>query len=372
MRLSIVTESFRPQLTGVAETIVRIVDSLRRLGVEVEVIAPEPGPGERVPEFPYKVHWITSKTLRPIAPVRLGMPVPAIGEAIAAFAPDVVYLASPYMMCARAATAAKELGIPVIANFQTLPEAIAGPGKQAFAATIWKQIESIHRLADLNLAPTQTAADAISARGIEGVRVWQHGIDTVQFRPELRSERLRDALAGDRKLLVGYVGRVTPQKQIDLLAATAELDDVAFVVVGTGSDEARIAELIPNATMLGPRRGTALARIFASLDVFVHPSGLETFGITVREAQASGRAVVVPDEGGSADLVAHGVDGLHAETENPAAFAEAVAALRDDTTLRERLGVAARRTCLDYDWDALTADLVDMAEALVAARGGRP
>lgn len=372
MRLSIVTESFRPALTGVAETVVRIADALGRLGVEIEVIAPAPAPGEREPEFPYRVRWIPSKVLRPIAPVRIGMPVPAIGEAIAAFAPDAVYLASPYLMCARALTTAKELGIPVIANFQTLPEGIAGSDTGAFVATIWKQVLALHREADLNLAPTRTAADALAAKGVPDVRVWEHGIDTVHFAPERGSARLREALIGDGKLLVGYAGRVAPQKQLDLLTETAALSDVTLVVIGSGSDEARIAELLPNARMLGARRGSAMARLFASLDVFVHPGGAETFGITVREAQSSGRAVVVTDRGGAAELVEHGVNGLHAAADDPAAFAAAVASLRDDAGLRERLGAEARRTCLGRDWDALTGELVDMAAAFIAAKGTKP
>lgn len=142
-------------------------------------------------------------------------------------------------------------------------------------------------------------------------------MDTARFHPEFRDAALRRELAPDGELLVGYVGRLAPEKRVDLLSGAAELPGVRVVVVGDGPSGPALRTALPGARFLGRRTGADLARIFASLDVFAHTGPFETFCQTVQEAMASGVPVIGPAAGGPLDLVDHGRTGLLVPRETP-------------------------------------------------------
>ena len=184
---------------------------------------------------------------------------------------------------------------------------------------------------------TATAADLV-ARGFERVSVWGRGVDTERFDPAKRSEQLRAELAPDGELIVGYVGRLAAEKRLDLLAEVAALPGVRLVIVGAGPTEAQARRMLPTALFLGQRQGEELARLYASLDVFVHSGPHETFGNTLQEAAASGLPVVAPAAGGPLDLVEDGVTGFLVTPGDAAALADAVAKLAADWQLRTAAG----------------------------------
>ena len=213
--------------------------------------------------------------------------------------------------------------------------------------------------------PSTAAAASLHARGIDRVWLWARGVDTTRFDPAKRSERWRAELAPGGEVLAGYVGRLAPEKRVELLAPVATLPGVRLVLVGSGPAEAAARRAMPAAVFLGQRHGEELASIYASLDLFVHSGPHETFGQTLQEAAASGLPVVAPAAGGPLDLVSHGETGFLVPPGDPGALAGAVAGLAADSGLRARQGRAARQRVLGRSWSALGDELIGHYEAVL-------
>lgn len=217
------------------------------------------------------------------------------------------------MLGARAAAEATRLGLPSLAVYQTDLAGYAqayrvGGGLGAGAA--WHRIRTVHRAAARTLAPSTPAAQDLTAHGVPRVHLWPRGVDSLRFHPRHRDEALHRALAPGGEVLVGYVGRLAPEKRVDLLSGVAALPGVRLVVIGDGPSAPALKAALPGAAFLGRRTGEELARCYATLDLFVHTGPLETFCQTIQEAMASGVAVVGPAAGGPLDLVGHRRTGL--------------------------------------------------------------
>ncbi|WP_166384693.1 glycosyltransferase family 4 protein [Catellatospora methionotrophica] len=368
MRVAIITESFSPDVNGVANSVARVADHLLARGHEPLVIAPRPAPraGRAITEKPYPVVRLGSLPMPGYGNVRLAWPTRRLREALAGHRADVVHLASPFVLGAWGAKAAADLGIPVVAIYQTdVPGYARAYGVAPGEALSWRWIRHVHGRAAATLAPSSTTAAELVAHGVPNVGRWGRGVDAELFHPSRRDESLRAALAPGGELIVGYVGRLAREKRVDLLARTAALPGVRVVVVGDGPTREAVRRAVPQADFLGTRRGTDLARLYASLDVFVHTGPHETFCQTVQEAQASGVPVVAPAIGGPLDLVRHGVDGLLVPPNDGAAFAAAVGTLADPAVRRD-YGRAARAAVASRTWSALGDELIGHYAAATA------
>ena len=360
MRIAIITESFPPDVNGVAHTVVRVAENLVRKGHQPLVIAPESGRSAADRHFPYPVERVPSVPLPGYPTFRLGLPTPKTRRAIVKHGTEVVHLASPVALGAWGTRVARAERLPTVAVYQTdLPSYARayhlGRPTEAFA---WRWLRDIHNTAGRTLAPSSCTAADLDAHGLERVWLWGRGVDTDRFRPDLRDERLRRELAPNGEVIVGYVGRLAIEKRVDLLAAVAALPGVKLAVTGGGPMEEELRAALPAAEFLGLRYGEDLARIYASLDVFVHTGPYETFGQTIQEAAASGLPVVAPASGGPLDLVADGATGYLVAPGDPDALSSAVRTLAADPALRTRLGAAARRRVLARSWSALTGELL--------------
>jgi phosphatidylinositol alpha 1,6-mannosyltransferase len=264
--------------------------------------------------------------------------------------------------------AAARLGIPAVAVYQTDLAGYARTYMGAGEATAWRRIRSVHAAADRTLVPSTASLRDLEAHGVPRLELWPRGVDTVRFRPGHRDEALRRELAPDGELIVGYVGRLAPEKHVELLAGVCGLPGVRVVVVGDGPSRPGLEEALPGAAFLGRRTGDDLARIFASLDVFAHTGPFETFCQTVQEAMASGVPVVAPAAGGPLDLVDHGRTGLLVPPRDADAVRDAVASLAADPVLRAAYGAAARATVEGRTWAAVGDRLIEHYEDVLAAR----
>ncbi|MFV2020410.1 glycosyltransferase family 4 protein [Micromonospora sp. LOL_023] len=372
MRVAIVTESFPPDLNGVAHSVVRVAEHLVARGHEPMVIAPAPAAAHRaVPDrFPYPVVRVPSLPVPLYRSFRLGLPSRRLTEVLTGHAPDVVHLASPFVLGARGLTVARRLRLPTLAVYQTDVAAYARAYHLGWSvATVWRWLREIHNAADRTLAPSTAAAADLVDNGIERVRIWGRGIDPVRFAPDRRCEGLRREFAPDGAVLVGYVGRLAAEKRVDLLAETSRLPGVRVVVVGDGPARRELERALPAVRFLGARHGAALAQLYASFDIFAHTGPHETFGQTVQEAQASGVPVIAPAAGGPVDLVAHGVTGLLVPPGDGAALATAVAGLAGDPARRARLAGSARAAVAGRTWSAIGDELVEHYRAVLDSPG---
>lgn len=371
MRIAIITESFPPDVNGVAHSVVRVAEHLAARGHEPLVVAPAPASSARglTGTHPFEVVRVPSVPVPGYRGFRLGLPGPRLTDVVAAHRPDLVHLASPFALGARGAVLTARHQVPTVAVFQTDVAAYARAYRLGFGeAAAWRWLRTVHNAADRTLAPSTSTAAALSAQGIARVWLWRRGVDPVRFHPAKRSERLRAALAPGGGTIVGYVGRLATEKRVDLLARTCRLPGVRLVIVGDGPSGSRLERALPGAVFLGARHGEQLARIYASLDVFVHTGPYETFGQTVQEALASGLPVVAPAAGGPLDLVHSGQTGILVPPNDGDAIADAVASLAGDAELRMKFGAAARDSVAGNDWAAIGDELIGHYESVLGAR----
>ncbi|GFJ91735.1 GDP-mannose-dependent alpha-mannosyltransferase [Phytohabitans rumicis] len=335
------------------------------------VIAPAPSSSTRglTGSHPYPVVRVPSVPMPRYRGLRLGLPSPKLSDALVAHAPDVVHLASPFLLGARGVALAGQQRLPCLAVYQTDVAAYARTYVGWGEATAWRWLRTIHNGADRTLAPSTSAAADLVAHGVQRVWLWRRGVDTVRFDPAKRHELVRKALAPNGELIVGYVGRLAPEKRVDLLAPTCKLPGVRVVIVGDGPARRDLQKALPEALFLGARHGVQLARLFASLDVFAHTGPHETFGQTVQEALASGLPVIAPATGGPVDLVIPGENGTLVPPEDGTAIAAAVAELVADPALRQRYGAAARAGVEGRTWAAVGDELIDHYRAVLAGPG---
>ncbi|MBW4715887.1 glycosyltransferase family 4 protein [Saccharothrix obliqua] len=352
MRVAIVTESFLPQVNGVTNSVLRVLEHLRAHGHEALVVAPGAGADEHCGT---PVVRVPAVDLPRFSSLPVGVPTRKVLSALADFRPDVVHLASPFVLGARGLSAARRLGLPTVAVYQTDIAGFAGHyGLGLTARAAWRWTRRLHSQADRTLAPSTWAVEALRSHGVPRVHRWGRGVDTELFAPGRRSDALRRALAPEGELLVGYVGRLSPEKRVERLRALEGVPGVRVVVVGSGPEEAALRRALPGAVFLGFRAGVELAEAYASLDVFVHTGPHETFCQAVQEALASGVPVVAPDAGGPRDLVRGDTGYLFGSEEEMRA---AVLALRDPLR-RKRYGLAARRWVRGRTWSAVCDELL--------------
>ncbi|MDN3295748.1 glycosyltransferase family 1 protein [Streptomyces ficellus] len=358
MRVVIVTESFPPDINGVAHCALQTARHLAARGHDPLVIAPAVPAGTSDECAPCPVVRVPSLPLPGYPQVRVALPSRRVAATIAVHRADLVHLASPFVLGVRGMAAATRLGLPTVAVYQTDLAGYARTYMGAGESAAWRRLRAVHGAADRTLAPSTAAVRDLEARGVARVRLWPRGVDTLRFRPALRDEALRRRLAPGGELLVGYVGRLAPEKHVELLAGACAMPGVRVVVVGDGPSEGALRAALPGAVFLGRRTGEDLARIFASLDVFTHTGPYETFCQTVQEAMASGVPVIAPAAGGPLDLVDHGRTGLLVAPHDPEAVRKAVGTLAADPALRAAYGAAGRAAVEGRTWAAVGDRLV--------------
>jgi len=370
VRVAIVAESFLPNVNGVTNSVLRVIEHLRRTGHEVIVIAPDTPPGEPPAEKVHdgvRVHRVSSRMFPKITSLPLGVPRPRLVGVLRGFDPDVVHLASPALLGYGGLQAARFLGIPTVAVFQTDIAGFAesyGMGVMTKAAWAWNR--HLHKRADRTLAPSTAAMEDLAAHRIPRVYKWARGVDITGFAPSARDEELHRRWSPDGKPVVGFVGRLAPEKHVERLAVLAQRDDLQLVIVGDGVDQAKLETALPSAIFTGAQYGEQLATAYASMDVFVHPGEHETFCQAVQEAMASGLPVIAPNAGGPRDLVAPYRTGLLLDvTDFEAKLSESVDHLIAE---RHRYSLAARRSVLGRSWPAVCEQLLGHYEDVIGIR----
>jgi phosphatidylinositol alpha 1,6-mannosyltransferase len=349
VKVAIVSESFLPHVNGVTGSVVQVLRHLRSTGHDALVIAPGDPPSTCEG---FDVVALPSVGFPGYPQVRVPMVVAGrLVRELTRFAPDVIHLASPFVLGGPVVRAAASLDIPVVAIYQTDVAGFAlRYGLTAASNAAWRHIRSIHERAQLTLAPSPTAARDLERHGVPRVQVWPRGVDTSAFSPVHRDAGLRARLAPAGEVLVGFVGRLAAEKQVEDLAVLADLPGVRLVVIGDGPERERLTRRLPGAHFTGVLTGPDLSRAVASLDVVVHPGPYETFCQAVQEAMASGVPVVAVGAGGLLDLVDSSRTGWLYPPGDLRALRAQVADLAGDLTKARAMGETAHQAVRARTW----------------------
>jgi phosphatidylinositol alpha 1,6-mannosyltransferase len=368
VRVAIVAESFLPNVNGVSNSVLRVLEHLRRTGHEALVVAPDNPPGQPPADRIHdgiRVHRVPSRMFPKVTTLPLGVPMPRMLSVLRGFDPDVVHLASPALLGYGGVRAARRLGVPSVAVYQTdVPGFAASYGIPMTARAAWAWFRHLHGLADRTLAPSSVTMESLVAHRFPRVHRWARGVDVLRYAPSARSEPLRRRWSPEGKPIVGFVGRLAPEKHAERLIALAANKSVRLVIVGDGVDQSKLQSAMPTAVFTGALYGEELATAYASMDVFVHTGEHETFCQVVQEALASGLPVIAPDAGGPRDLVTPWRTGLLlGVNEFEARLPTAVAHLLEE---RHRYSQAARRSVLGRSWPVICDELLGHYEAVLS------
>lgn len=381
VRVALIAESFLPHMNGVTGSVLHVLAHLERCGHEVLVIAPDAGEAGASDRSAGRLALLRSVPLPSYPQVRVVVAgARRLTGILREWAPDVVHLASPFVLGWHGVRAADALRLPIVAVYQTDVIAYAQRyGVAGGAAVASAHTARLHRRATLTLAPGSAAIARLDALGVDRIRQWGRGVDAERFHPGRRSAAWRERVAPG-ETVVGYVGRLAPEKQVEDLRVLAGLPGVRIVIVGDGPARPHLQRALPGAVFTGHLEGLALAEALASFDVFVHPGESETFGQTIQEALASGVPVVATGTGGPVDLVRSSVDGWLYRPGDLADLRGRVADLVGDATKRAAFAAAAGESVRQRTWTALGDQLIghyDQARALrplddaALARGSR-
>ncbi|MDA0260097.1 MAG: glycosyltransferase family 1 protein [Actinobacteria bacterium] len=367
MKVAIVTESFLPQINGVTNSVLRILESLGAGGHEALVVVPE-SVGTPKEYAGHKVKTIPALPIQSVIPIGLpiGLPNRRLEHLIDGFSPDLLHLASPMLLGMHAAKVAKKLNIPTLSVYQTDMAGFASHyGFDIAHSSLRKLVGKIHSQTDRTLAPSKSACIELTSLGVSEVYLWQRGVNNELFNPKARSEALRKYWdPTGKRTIIGYVGRLAKEKRISDLRYLDRDPSNLLIITGDGPAKEKLKRDLPNAIFMGHKNGGDLAEIFASLDLFIHPGPNETFCQAVQEALSSGTPCIVPRTGGPADLVRHGKTGYVINIHRPDELESTVLhfKLRNDQV---NMALQARQSVLNRTWATINAQLINHYEEIL-------
>jgi glycosyltransferase involved in cell wall biosynthesis len=378
MKVAYFTESLLPHVDGVSRTLAQLFGTLEKRGVDFRIFSPfKPGP---------EISWSTRVHLIPYIrfplykDYRLASPIGHRASArLDEYQPDLIHVVSPTPINVRAEKYGRRRGVPVVSSFHThFVSYFRFYGFGGLEELGWKMMRRFYGRCEVVYAPSHSIIRELASHGIRNTELWSRGIDLHRFSPAFRDPGLRrmaGAESDDTPVLL-LVSRLVREKDLaDLVAMERILRGRGsrhrLVLVGDGPMREQLQADLPDALFPGHQSGEALARWYASGDVFVFPSTTETFGNVVLEAQASGLPTVVVDRGGPPDQVEPGQNGFIARANDPADLADQVERLLNDPAERRRMGAAARVAASERDWSAINGRLIDSYARVIARGPGR-
>ncbi len=361
MRIAFFTETFLPKVDGIVTRLTKTLQHLVSAGDEVLIFCPEGAPetylGARVVGVP-------AMPLPLYPELKLALPRPAVSEALERFQPDLVHVVNPAVLGLGGIWLARTRGIPLVASYHThLPKYLEHYGMGMLEPLLWELLKAAHNQALLNLCTSTAMVDELSAKGIQHTALWQRGVDTEMFRPELASEQMRQRLHGrhdDTGNLLLYIGRLSAEKQIERIRPVLDaLPQTRLALVGDGPHRQQLERVFEGTatTFVGYLAGEELAAAYASGDAFLFPSSTETLGLVLLEAMAAGCPVVGAARGGIPDIVSDGINGCLYDPDEAHSLTAAVSRLLGDADTRSQLRLAARLEAERWGWAGATEQL---------------
>jgi glycosyltransferase involved in cell wall biosynthesis len=375
MKIAVVTETYPPEVNGVALTVHSLVSQMAADGHELLLVRPrQPGVTTMPLPQPISELLVAGAALPKYPGLRFGFPAGRrLARYFGARRPDAVYVATEGPLGWSAVRAASRLGIPVATGFHTRFDAYAcAYGLGPLTPLVRNWLRRLHNASRATVVPTDELRQWLEERGFERVRVVARGVDTELFDPARRDPLLRARWGvGPRGLAVIHVGRIAAEKNLELAVAAfrqigRQRPDARFIWVGTGPQAARLKRENPDFVFTGLRLGEDLAAHFASADLFLFPSLTETFGNVTIEAMAAGVPTVAFDYGAARAHMKDGVHGRLAASGDESAFVGAAVQVAMDDGARRAMGIASRRAALALRPERVTREFVGLLAGLSA------
>jgi glycosyltransferase involved in cell wall biosynthesis len=371
MRIALFTETFLPKIDGIVTRLRHTVECLQKQGDRVLIFCPDGGLKEHKGA---KIHGVSAIPFPLYPELKLAIPRPTIGKALARFQPDLIHAVNPAVLGIGGIYYAKTTNTPLIASYHThLPQYLQHYGFGALEPLLWELLKLAHNQAQLNLCTSTAMVRELASHGIERLDLWQRGVDTDMYQPHLASAKMRSHLTQgnpDAPLLI-YVGRLSAEKEIDRIKPVLEaIPNARLALVGNGPNkealEAHFAGT--NTYFVGYLQGLELASAYASADAFIFPSRTETLGLVLLEAMAAGCPVVAANSGGIPDIVTDGVNGFLFDPNEPESAIVATRKLFADDSIRQQMRENARREAEKWSWMAATSQLQDYYRTVLDSR----
>ncbi len=365
MKIAFFTETFLPKVDGIVTRLTKTVQHLIEAGDEVVVFCPEGCPNEYMGA---KVIGVPAMPLPLYPELKLGLPGPAVSEALDNFQPDLIHVVNPAVLGLGGIWLAKSNNIPLVASYHThLPKYLEHYGMGMLEPLLWELLKAAHNQAILNLCTSTAMVAELSEKGIQHTSLWQRGVDTEIFRPDLKSDVMRRRLLGkydDQGALLIYVGRLSAEKQIERIKPVLDsLPETRLALVGDGPYRQQLEKIFEGTatTFVGYLCGEELASAYASGDAFLFPSSTETLGLVLLEAMAAGCPVVGANRGGIPDIITDGKNGClynpDGNKDGAESLINATQRLLGNDIERQAMRNAAREEAERWGWAGATEQL---------------
>ena len=365
MKIAFFTETFLPKVDGIVTRLTKTIEFLTKNGDEVIVFCPEGCPDS------YKGAKIVGVAAMPLPlypELKLGLPGPAVSDKLEEFKPDLIHVVNPAVLGLGGIWLAKTNNIPLIASYHThLPKYLEHYGMGMLEPLLWELLKAAHNQALLNLCTSTAMVNELEEKGIQRTALWQRGVDTTNFRPELRSEKMREKLFGKYQKtdsLLIYVGRLSAEKQIERIKPVLDnIPGACLALVGDGPYRGQLEKIFENTqtSFIGYLSGEELASAYASGDIFLFPSSTETLGLVLLEAMAAGCPVIGANKGGIPDIIDDGINGClynpDEKDNGERSLIEATKKILVDKNKKETMRKEARKEAEKWDWNQATLQL---------------
>lgn len=371
MKIAIFTDTFYPDINGVAQTLKRLTQYFEKENIAFKIFAPQSVSGEYVSSH---IQRFKSLPFFLYPECRLAFPnLVQLKEELQTFSPDIIHVATPFTIGLCGVYFSKKLNIPLVGSYHTnFDHYLHYYDLQFLSKILWKYMHWFHRSCKKIFVPSIETFQSLKAHGFTNLEIWSRGVDCQLFHPDhdKKSFRTRHCLHG--KYILTYVGRLAPEKNIEMLFAVAKLippemkERIHWLFVGDGPLRHDLEEQAEtNMSFFGYMDGKHLAEIYSASDLFVFPSASETFGNVVLESLASGTPVIGVNAGGVKNIIKEGVTGYLCTPGNAPEMTNAITQLLNNDKRREQMGIAGREYALTKRWDRIFETLIWHYETVI-------
>ena len=359
MRVAIFTDTFTPQVNGVANTLDRLTLYFQKQNIAYSVFAPQHTAED---DFVANVNKMRSIPLKILYPeCRFAFPTPRIKRELLNFQPDIIHVATPFNMGLCGMYYAKKLNIPLVGSYHTDFDSYLQYYKiEFFSNMLWNYLKWFHSSMQKNFVPSPETLQQLTQKGFRNLYIWGRGVDCSLFHQAYNKDLFRKKYNITAPYILSYIGRIAPEKDIETLRTLIhttikeQKDNIHWLIAGDGPLAEELRETLPaNVTFTGYLQEENLAEAYACSDLMVFPSATETFGNVVLESLACGTPVVGANSGGVKNIITDGKTGFLCEPKNSNSFLSSIYQLLNNEEMRKQMGIAARFYATTQSWDEI-------------------